>query len=230
VGRSIFKTLSTLHVHLDESGSPKFTAQSSRYYVFATVWTYDPSPLALELTTLRFKLLREGHDISHFHAQKDRQHHKQTIARALASHSNWTWAAAIIEMAKVFPAIRPPHTFYPTFLAAPLRFVLRGRVSEATNVLIYTDQLQINKDYVKKAIKLTCSTELEERELPYHLYHHPSASNAWLQVADYCAHAVYKKWEFGDTRLYDVLRSRLACEEMDILRNGACQYTHRSLR
>lgn len=140
------------------------------------------------------------------------------------------WAAAVVDMCKVHPNLRAPHKFYPTFAAAPLRFVLRGRAREATNVLIYTDTLQVDKESVKKAIRLTCSAELKARCLPYHLYHHPSSSNGWLQVADYCAYAVYRKWgEAKDTKLYDVLKGNLACQEMDILRNGnQAYYTHRS--
>jgi hypothetical protein len=41
---------------------------------------------------------------------------------------------------------------------------------------------------------------------------------------------VYRKWEFRDTRWYDVLRGNLACKEMDLLRNGTqVYYRHRCL-
>jgi hypothetical protein len=220
----------TLHIHIDESGTPKFTAQSPRYYVFAVAWTYEPSPLASDLSALRFKLLRDGHDIPCLHAQKDHLEHKQEVSRLLDGRSNWNWAAAVIEMAKVHPEGRSPDIFYPQFMAAPIRFVLRGRAKHATRALIYTDQLQVNKESVKKAIRMTCAAELKHRGIPYHLYHHPSPSNAWLQVADYCAYAVYRKWEFSDNRLYDSIKRNLACPEMDLLRNGLrSYYVHQSL-
>jgi hypothetical protein len=134
-------------------------------------------------------------------------------------------------MAKVYPEIRDPEHFYPTFMKSPIRFVLRGRASKATKVLVYTDQLQVNKDSVKKTIMTTCREELMPRNLPFHLYHHPSCSNAWLQVADYCAYAVCRKWEFQDTSLYDSLKGNLVCHEMDLLRSGTeIYYTHRSLK
>jgi len=154
---------------------------------------------------------------------------KETVAAILSSHSNWNQTASIVEMSKVNPEIRSSHSFYPTFLRSPLRFVLRGRPSKSTRIVIYTDKLQINTEFVKKAKRLTCSDELESRNIPYHIYHHSSASNACLQVADYCAYAVLRKWEFGDTRLYNIMSDRLACTEMDILRNGLrTYYTHES--
>lgn len=178
---------------------------------------------------MRFDLLKNGYDLSCFHAHRDRLKHKRDVVRTLVQFSNWQWAASVIEMAKVHPSIREPQKFYPKFAAAPLRFVLRGRASQATKLLIYTDQLQVNKESVKKAIRLTCSAELPEG-LSYCLYHHPSSSNAWLQVADYCAYAVYRKWVCRDSSLYEVLAKNLACEEMDLLRNGdQTYYRHSSL-
>ena len=99
----------------------------------------------------------------------------------------------------------------------------RGILSRTnfTRVLIYTDSLPVQnqKESVEKAVKQVCRAELG-RGFPFCLHHHPSSSNAWLQVADYCAWALARKWEQGDTRTYDVLRQNLACDEMDVLAKG----------
>jgi hypothetical protein len=45
----------------DESGNLTFKPTGSKYYVFTAAWTYDPAPLANDLTGLRFALLKQGH-------------------------------------------------------------------------------------------------------------------------------------------------------------------------
>lgn len=60
--------------------------------------------------------------------------------------------------------------------------------------------------------------------IPFCVYHHSSASNLWLQIADYCAWAIRRKWEVGDSTLFSRLKRRLAAPEWDILRSDTTTY------
>ena len=216
----------TLHVHLDESGKLTFKPTGSRYYVFTAAWTYDPAPLANDLTALRFALLKQGHDLHRFHATNDRQVNRDAVVNALARHAGWNFAAVVIEKAKVYPDLRVPHRFYPQFASSILKYIFRHHVAPGTGtVLVFTDTLPVNerREAAEKAIKTACRQELP-KATRFESYHHPSASNPWLQVADYCAWAVFRKWEQGDTRTYDQLRHCLAEAELDALRHGAVKH------
>ena len=105
----------TLHVHLDESGNLTFSPKGTRHYVFSAAWTHDPAPLAQALTTLRFSLLKQGHDLFRFHATEDKQANRDAVVHAMMGHDGWRFAAVVIEKAKVNPSLREPHRFYPTF-------------------------------------------------------------------------------------------------------------------
>ena len=214
--------MSTLHVHVDESGDFNFSPKGTRYYVFAAAWTYDPAPLAHALTTLRFQLLKGGHDVPSFHATRDRQTNRNSFVHLLADHDGWRYAAAVVEKAKVYPELREPHRFYPLFGSTVLKYIFRRYLLPDTHhVLVFTDTLPLRskREAAEKAIKITCRHELGEH-VRFASYHHPAASNPWIQVADYCSWATFKKWEFGDVRTYEQLRHRLAEPELDTLRKG----------
>ena len=51
-----------------------------------------------------------------------------------------------------------------------------------------------------------------------------AASNPWIQVADYCSWAVFRKWERADARTYDQLVQRIAEPELDALRKGTVRH------
>jgi len=138
---------------------------------------------------------------------------------------NWWWVAVVVEKSKVNPTIRDAHHFYPKFAEMPLRFLLKGRLRDATRVMIYTVRLPVQNhiESVKKAIKSSCRNILPEK-IQLCSYHHPSTSNKWLQVADYCAWAIARKWENNDSRTYDVLKHRLVTPELDVLRTGLTHY------
>ncbi|MEK6407667.1 MAG: DUF3800 domain-containing protein [Acidobacteriota bacterium] len=229
-----FPKSSTLHVHLDESGTLKFTSSGSRYYIFTVVWTYNPRPLALNLQVLRFRLLKQGlpsfrqHlSLERFHATDDNIVTREGVITAMLAHRDWKFAAVVIQKNKV-PTKEYEHlgSFYSRFATMPLRFLLRGPIRErAHTIVLYTDRLpsECHRELTTKAIKEACRSELPGG-LPFHVYHHASASNSWLQVADYCAWAVARKWEQNDSTTYLRLRDRLAREEEDVLRAETIEY------
>jgi len=221
-----FRRMATLHTFLDEAGTLDFSRKSSKYYVFTVVWTYEPKPLADNLTRLRFDLLKQGHDISGFHAYEDNWINRQAVLSTIVSDDSWRYAAVVVEKAKVNPSLRKPHVFYPKFATMPLKFVLKGQIRpDTTTCMIITDTIPVNKHKksVEKAIKMSCRSELPPT-IPFHCYHHPSVSNKWLQVADYCCWAVQRKWEQSDDDPYNQLRPRLAAPELDVLATVTTRY------
>jgi hypothetical protein len=214
--------LSTLHIHLDESGDFTFSPKGSAFYVFAVTWTHTPAPLAAALTDLRYSLLREGQDLERFHACEDKQAHRDAVVKVIAGAVDLTFAGMVVEKRMVNPVIRDPVEFYPKFASMLLRFVLRSRAAKAADrVLIYTDVLPVqrNRRAVEKTIKQACAGEFSNRKT-YHLYHHSCSSNCWLQVTDYCSWALFKKWEQKDSRTYDQIKPRLAAAELCLTARG----------
>lgn len=208
--------MSTLHVHADEAGDLNFKA-GSRFYIFGVVWTHDPAPLAATLQRQRYVWCRDGHDIARFHAQSDKAYQRQRVYDLMLADPSWTFSALVVDMSRVFPALQAPEKFYPRFLGHALEFPLRGRTTWASRVLVYTDrlpQMRAKKQGVEKAIKMTCAKELRPRQIPWHVFHHPSESNAWLQVADYCCWALQRKHEHGQDDFYRLVSPRLAAPEL----------------
>lgn len=211
----------TIHVHLDEAGNLDFSSSGTKYYVFAVTWTYNPRPIALRLNALRYMFLKNGHDIPFFHASEDREPIRSEVVKLLGDEGWWRFAAIVIEKAKVDPVFyQNLHMFYSTFATMPLRFVFRSLKGskKSRRALIYTDSIPIgkHKEYAEKAIKTALRAELPP-STTFHIYHHPSASNYWLQVADYCSWAVFRKWERADPEFYSILSSRLVHPERDVL-------------
>ena len=215
-----FSTLPTLHVHLDESGNLDFSPSGSRYFVFGVAWTFSPRQLADRLQAYRFDLLKQGlHAAQEFHAQEDPPPVRQRVVDLIRSEPAWQFAASVVDKRKVHPRHPDMRLFYWRFASVPLRFVLASRIVElASSVLIYTDRFpkNVHRESSEKGIKQACAAALREKR-PYRVFHHASASNSWLQVADYCAWAVLRKHEHGDSQPYKRLRPRRARKELDVL-------------
>lgn len=192
-------------------------------------YTYDPLPLAQQLTALRFSINKShGHDIEGFHACLDPWPVKRQAIQCMVGQPNWRFASVVVEKCKVHPSLRAPEKFYPKFASMLLKFVLRGRYQrDRTCVLTYADSLPLDslakREGVIKAMKVTCADDLPAGT-PHHVFSHCEQSNAWLQVADYCCWAVYRKWEIGKTDGYDLLKPRLQAPELVVTAQSAYAY------
>lgn len=222
--------MSTLHVHIDESGDLDFSPRGSKFIVFAALWTYEPLLLAWHLQNLRFGFLKACSSerlakyrlerLERFHCCEDSFYVRELVIKRMVTSPGWKFAATVIQKSKVSPSEREHMgSFYARFASIPLRLLLRGPIGHrATRVLIYTDRFpnQCKREWTEKAIRESCRAELPTG-LPFSVFHHASSSNACLQAADYCAYAVARKWERNDPRLYDLLRSRLTKTEWNVL-------------
>lgn len=217
--------MATLHIHLDESGDWNFTPKSpSRYLILTMAWTYDPLPLATDLTSLRFSIIKAGDVIESFHASEDKQAVRDLVVAAMVRRKTWSFASVVLEKRKINPVLYDAHRFYPTFAGALLRFVLKGSALQpgTHKVLVFADTLPMIKskrEGVLKAMKQTCASCLP-KSVEHHVLSYRRESNKWLQVADYCCWAVARKWERSDTRTYIQLLSRLDRSELVITDRG----------
>lgn len=208
----------TLHVHLDESGDWNFHRKGSKYYILAAAWTFDPKPLAQALTSLRYRLVKQGISIEGFHASPDKQATRDSVVQTLLVDKSWRFASVVMEKRRISPALRDPHKFYPKFASVLLRFILTGdRRASTSHLLVYADTLPIDTRAKRggaiKAIKSVCSSRLRTG-VAYHVFSHCHQSNPWIQVADYCCWGVQRKYESRDLRTYNLLASRLELPEL----------------
>jgi hypothetical protein len=170
--------------------------------------------------------LKNGHNIEAFHAAEERQINRDAVVSALARQDNWRFSGIVIEKCKVNREHYESHKFYSRFASIPLKTAITRALRPTTNsVLLFTDSLPIHKhrESVEKAIKTTCRAILP-KNVRFESFHHHRASNAWIQIADYCSWAIYRKWEHNDGRTYNQLRSHLVTEEIDLLSKDTKRY------
>ncbi len=206
--------MATLYIHFDESGNLDFN-RGTRFYVFTLTWTYEPPELANQLLDLRFSLLKEGYDVESFHAADDPRPRRQKVLEILIQNSNWFFASLVIDKSTIYEHLKENKIFYPLFASSLLKFVLKINMSnKITKIMIFKDRSPIKmlRKYIDKAIKRTITSQM--RGVPYHIYHHSSVSNVWLQVTDYCSWSVFRKWEHGDSYYYERIKERLYREEL----------------
>jgi hypothetical protein len=197
-----------LYLFLDEGGNLDFSKNGTKYFVLSSLAKERPFYAGKELVELKYDLVELGTNLEYFHAAEDRQAVRNAVFAIIAKYLEGVRVdSLIVEKRKTGPALQPVEYFYPRMLGYLLRYVL-GKISlsDFQEVIVFTDRVPVNKhrEAVEKAVKVTLAEALPAGTR-FRVYHHDSKSNLDLQIADYCNWAIYRKWNSGDDRSYNVI-------------------------
>ncbi|MEW6376239.1 MAG: DUF3800 domain-containing protein [Thermodesulfobacteriota bacterium] len=215
-----------LYVFLDEAGDFNFSVSGTRFFTLTTITKSRPFPWDAPLISLKYDLIEVGLDIEYFHAAEDRQAVRDRVFSIIADNLiDLRIDTLIVEKAKTGPSLQVVEKFYPRMIGYLIRYVLEKRnLRNYTEVIVMTDSIPVSRkrEAIEKAVKQTLS-----RMLPagakYRILHHASKSCVGLQIADYCNWAIFRKWERGDLRSYELIRSGI-WSEFDIFKSGTRHY------
>lgn len=215
-----------LYIFLDEGGNLDFSPSGTKYFTLTSLSKERPFVAFHPLNELKYDLIELDTEIEYFHASEDRQAVRNRVFEIIDTHLDQTRLdSLIVEKRKVGPALRSEEHFYPKMLGYLLKYVMNGYdLTRFEKVIVFTDSLPIQRKRraVEKAVK-TFLANILPQGVEYRIFHHASKSNYDLQIVDYCNWAVFRKWEKGDPRSYNILR-RVIRSEFDIFQSGTRFY------
>jgi hypothetical protein len=215
-----------LYIFLDEGGDLDFSASGSKYFSLTSVAKFRPFNIAPRLDALKYDLIEFGLELEYFHAANDRQAVRDRVYEIIQLHlASLRIDSLIVEKPKTGPALRDVLQFYPRMLGYLLRYLIEHQPLQGVDeVVVITDTIPVQKKRkaIEKAVKVTLKNMLPD-DIRFRVMHHASKSTFGLQVADYCNWAIMRKWERGDARSYDLIKSRIL-SEFEIFRNGTTHY------
>jgi Protein of unknown function (DUF3800) len=209
-----------LYIFLDEAGNLDFSKAGTRFFLLGAVTKERPFQAYKDLTELKYDLAEFGIELEYFHASENAQPVRNRVFEVIRRNLAGVRVDALaVTKQETSPLLQADGKLYAWMLGYLLKYILdQHDLGQFKEVLIFTDNLPIQKRRltVEKAIKTTVAALLPSTAR-YRLLHHSSKSNLDLQIADYCTWAIYRKWNTGDTRSYEHIKSAVASES-DILR------------
>lgn len=209
-------------VFADEAGDFDFSRKPnvSRYFILCTI-ALDACDIGAEMLALRRKLIWDGADLGdYFHATKDSQSVRDQVFDLICRHK-LTVHATIMEKSKAQPQVRSSRErFYKYGWLYHFRFASPKFLGTAREMMITAASLGTKKErssFLGAIQDVMGQTVSSRRQWKANFC--PAASDPCIQVADYCAWAIQRKWERSDTRSYDLIKDRVI-HEYDMWKHG----------
>jgi len=214
--------LAKKYLFADEAGCFAFNRNPnvSKYFIICTI-ILDDLNVAADLVKLRRELVWNRKPVGDFfHATTDKQVVRDAVFDVIGKHDIKV-QATICEKAKAQPKTT---TSKARFYKYPWYYTLKHGISPLIDA---GDELLITAASIgTKKERLTFCSEIDDvvtqtiKGSPWAVDFRPSNCDPCLQVADYCAWAIQRKWEKGDNRSYDLIKHMIT-REYDLWSHGA---------
>lgn len=212
-------------IFADEAGCFAFQRQqgASRYFILCTIAT-DSCQVGTDLLSLRRRLAWEGADLGDcFHACTDKQAVRDAVFETILPHK-FTVQATVMEKSKAQPQVRESRpTFYKYGWYYHFRYGTGGLMLPNSEALITAASIGTKKERLSFTGAVDSVMRQTLRAKTWRTDFWPSGADPCLQVADYCAWAIQRKWERGDARSYDLIKDRITYE-YDLWAHGQTHY------
>jgi hypothetical protein len=209
-----------LYAFLDESGEYSFHAKSSKFLVYAAVVTAMPTLFSHEFAELKYELLSRGLCLDRFHASCDKQFVRDRVFALLADSPHFAIHSIVVRKNRVNPIL---HKFgiYSIAYRTMLRYLAGGGKIDSLHLIVDT----VPDTSQQAALKITLARRAAEAlgKIPFSIDHHSSLAHALLQAADYCAWAIWKKWQSNEERPYRLIQNKIR-NEFDLFEKGDTEY------
>ena len=223
---------------MDESGNFDFSSSGTKYFSLTGFVTFDPITKRDDLVRIRYRLLSEGVDHEYFHATEDKQVVRDEVYSLLSSLGDtYEIHSVVAQKNKTNPTLyRESYPkgnrqiervtgigLYKKLCECLLQYVFTGKYFKVKKIVVVLGSLFVGD---KKKVLLQTLKHFLKSKFPrasFEIYSHQTCADLNCQLADYCSWAISVKYERGETRPYDVIKSRIK-SEFDIFKNGIGEY------
>jgi hypothetical protein len=217
------------YVYADEAGCFEFSRKPnvSKYFIVCAISLDDPT-IGNKLLDLRRELVWSGQQLgSYFHCCKDRPAIREKVFD-LISRMELRIFAQVMEKSKAQPKIRPTkQRFYKYGWFYLFKHVAPQIVAKGSNLMVTAASLGSKKEQTDftDAVKDALQQTVPIRRAQWVTDFPQAAADPCLQIADYCAWAIQRKWESGgkDLNSYNVIKDKMK-HEFDFWRHGTHHY------
>lgn len=215
-----------LYCFLDEAGDFNFSPTGSPFYLYTSLVTRDPFPLAEELLRAKYSLVMSGTCFSrshrsndYFHASEDSPETRRLGFGAIAKHlGEFKICSVVVQKNKVHPEMRDRRAFFTAVMNRLIGEVLAlPDADQAKHVCLISDRIPVQRksSAIIGSAKRYLKGNLGE-EVGFSFAQMDSKSDFGLQAADYCSWALFRAWSSGECRYRSIVESAIV-RETDIL-------------
>jgi hypothetical protein len=203
-----------MYIFLDESGDLGFSKRSSRWFVIAVIVTRDSTQIERIAKKIWKTLRKKNKRMGELHAFHEKDHTRKRLFRMIAECNDLEVHSIIADkrqVRKTFSSCN--HQLYNQMSEKLLRQIYDRHIYDGEMQWCLVVDRKDTKRSLRSAFSNNMTMSLSDdgvNMVSVSLL--ASHDNKSLQVADFVAWALFRKFERGDSQFYDMIRDKIVGE------------------
>lgn len=205
------------YIFLDESGDLGFEKKgSSRWFIFTIAFTSHHRRIEKVIKSIRKKLRKKHQHFTELHAYHADETTRRLVLQNLANIDDLKILSIVLNKKKVYIDLQNQKNYLYNYTANILldRLYTKGIVSLGDPLVICIDRKDTNKR-IRQNFEAYLESSLKRkgpRKISVLL--RGSHEDKCLQAVDFISWAIFRKYEWGDSSYYALIKSRIIEENM----------------
>lgn len=204
------------YVFLDESGDLGFKKKSSKWFLFTIAIVDDYRALERVIKKV-WKHLKKRHKKSgELHAYHENAITRKRVLRMLNELDSLKIMCTVLDKKKIHIDLQNQKQYLYTYTANILLDNLYGKkiLSKDEPIHLFVDRKETKKKLRTDFINHLTESVEGKHEGGFSVILHSSHENKSLQAVDFLSWAIFRKYEYGDSEYYDIIKSKIIDERL----------------
>lgn len=204
------------YIFLDESGDLGFKKTSSRWFLFTIALTPDSRVLGKAVKNVWKNLKKKHKKLGELHASKEKDITRTRLLKKLSEIEGLKIMCVILNKEKVYVDLQNQKNYLYNYTANILLDRLHAKevLKEGEPIHLFIDRKDTKKQLRENFIEYLTTSMKKRRDCDIKIELHASHENKSLQAVDFISWAIFRKYESGDYRFYEMIKEKIISEKL----------------
>lgn len=199
------------YIFLDESGDLGFKKSSSKWFLFTIAMVSDPRSLERIVKRVWKPLKKKHKKLGELHAYHCEDVTRTRMLRKLHELKDLKVLSVILNKQKVYIDLQNQKNYLYNYAANILldRLHTKGVLKTDEPIHLFVDPKDTKKRLRENFIKYLTDSMSKRRNATFAIELHSSHDNKSLQAVDFISWALFRKYESGDFKFYEMIKDKI---------------------
>jgi hypothetical protein len=204
------------YIFLDESGDLGFKKTSSRWFLFTIALTSNPRALEKAVKSVWKNLKKKHKKLGELHASKENDVTRTRLLKKLSEIDDLKVMCIVLNKEKVYVDLQNQKNYLYNYTANILldRLNTKDVLKDGESIYLFIDRKDTKKQLRENFIKYLATSMEKRRKCDIKIELHASHENKSLQAVDFISWAIFRKYEMGDYKFYEIIKEKIISEKL----------------
>ena len=202
------------YIFLDESGDLGFKKTSSKWFLFTIAIVSEPRALERVVNKVWRSLKKKHKRLGELHAYHEKDITRERMLKYINEIKDLKILCVVLNKEKVYIDLQNQKNYLYNYTANILleRLHTKEIVPAGEPIHLYIDRKDTKK-YLRENFINYLSNSMKKRRVDrFEIKLHASHENKSLQAIDFISWAIFRKYEKGDYKFYDIIKNKIVDE------------------